>query len=129
MFCIVVVGCGSDLPKSALNRDIHFEDANVVPVLKLEHQPVKPAFFIRYSIKESKVFVECILSDISFRSDNHKKRGKLILSVDGKKTNEIDSPIFIIKGLSPGNHRITVEVVSLENNSYDLKREFNVSIP
>lgn len=90
----------------------------------------KPSFLVRHHVKGDNLFIECKLTDISFRSDQgNQKQGKLLVSVNGRKSEEIFSPVFIIKGLPAGSHKITLEVVNLQNQPYQLKNEFMVTIP
>jgi hypothetical protein len=123
--------CHKDIPKPKFNTylstrtSINNEDN--VPVLGIQN---KSPFFVRHYVKGKNLFVECMLSDISFRNDNrNKKTGKLIVYVDGKKTDEIYSSVFIIKGMPVGDHTIELQVVNLHNQPYSLKEEFTVTIP
>ena len=129
LLLVCLTGCGQEIPKPELNRELHIGAIEVANLLKVTNHSDTPGFSVRHHIKENNVFVQCVLSGISFRNDNKKKMGKLIVSVDGIKTEEIASPIFIIRGLTPGNHLINLEVVSLENKPYDLSRELIVTIP
>lgn len=90
-----------------------------------------PTFFVQSKTNGKDVFVECILSGISFRQSDHKgqKVGKLVIWVDGKRTKEVNAAAFIIKGLPPGQHEVKLEVVDLNNKSYGLTSEFLVNIP
>lgn len=125
---LCLTGCHRDIPKPESELEIQpviVEAEKVVQVLNQQQSE----FFVRHQIKGKNLFVECMLSDISFRDDNNKKTGKLLLYVNGQKTEEIHSPVFIVKGLPKGNHQIKIEVVTLQNKSYSLKKEFNVTIP
>ena len=94
-----------------------------------DNQP--PSLLVQSKIKDNNVFVECILSGISFRESEQKnqKVGKLVIWLDGKKAREVNTAAFIIKGLSPGNHQVKLEVVDLKNVPYGLTKEFLVNIP
>ena len=71
-----------------------------------------------------------MLKDVSFRHDpGEKAAGKLLVFLDGRKTLENQSPLFILKNLSPGNHRITIEVVNTNNQSNLYKKELMITIP
>jgi hypothetical protein len=90
-----------------------------------------PSLVVQTSIKDKNVYVECILTGISFRQSeqNSKKVGKLVIYVDGKKTDVVNSAAFIIKGLQPGQHGVKLEVVDLKNEPYGIRKEFLVNIP
>jgi hypothetical protein len=107
-----------------------FQRTNVISDIN-DFSEGNPSFFVSSKTKGSNVYVECILSGISFRESdrNGQKVGKLIIWLDGKKTKEVNSAAFIIKGLPPGSHEVKLEVVDLENKSYGLTNVFLVNIP
>lgn len=79
--------CHKDIPKPEFNTDLStrtpINNEDNVPVSGIQN---KSPFFVRHYVKGKNLFVECMLSDISFRNDNrNKKTGKLIVYVDGKK--------------------------------------------
>lgn len=96
-----------------------------------QNENQKPSLFVQSNIKGNNVFVECILSGISFRESEQKdkKVGKLVIWLDGKKSREVNSAAFIIKDLPPGEHMIKLEVVNLKNVPYGVTKEFLVNIP
>lgn len=90
-----------------------------------------PALFVQYESKGNNVFVECIVTGVTFREKDHSNRkiGKMIVWVDGKKKKEVSAAAFIIKDLATGNHKLKLEVVDLHNKSFGLTKEFMVNIP
>lgn len=121
-------GCQKDVPEPEVKvqvipmSTIHAE--NDLPVIM---EQKKEAFDVSHHVRGNSVFVECMISDISFR-ENSKKQGKLILYIDGNKKEEIKSAAFIIKGLTKGSHHVKLEVVNDKNEPYNLTKEFTVSI-
>jgi hypothetical protein len=107
-----------------------FQASNVSPVFS-GNSDKTPSFFVQSKTNGKDVFVECILTGISFRQSdqNGQKVGKLVIWVDGKRTKEVNAAAFIIKGLPPGEHAVKLEVVDLHNKSYGLTNEFLVNIP
>jgi hypothetical protein len=107
-----------------------FQGSPVSPVFT-QYSVKNPTLFVQSKTNGKDVFVECILSGISFRQSDHngQKVGKLVIWVDGKRTKEVNAAAFIIKGLPPGNHEVKLEVVDLDNKSYGLTSEFLVNIP
>lgn len=107
-----------------------FQGSTASPVFS-EYSDKAPSFFVQSKTNGKDVFVECILSGISFRQSDQKgqKVGKLVVWVDGKRTREVNAAAFIIKGLPPGEHEVKLEVVDLHNKSYGLTNEFLVNIP
>jgi hypothetical protein len=90
-----------------------------------------PTFTVQHQVKGKNIFVECVLTGISFRQleKSRQKVGKLIVSIDGKKNQEVVSAAFILKNLPAGEHKVKLEVVNLNNEPYGLMREFLVNIP
>jgi hypothetical protein len=90
-----------------------------------------PSLFVHHQIKGEQVFINCIVSGISFRESEHAKQrtGKIVVWIDGKKNKEVQAAAFIIKGFSPGSHKVKLEVVNLNNEPFGLDKEFMVNIP
>lgn len=90
-----------------------------------------PALFVHHKLSGRNVLVECILTGISFRESDKPghKTGKLEVSVDGRKVQEVTSAAFIMKNLPYGSHQIRLEVVDTKNVPYGLSKEFLVNIP
>lgn len=130
----ILTGCHRDIPKpeSKVTMAVkHVAAAEHARHQQLSNQTQKPSLFVQHKIKGNQVFVECILTGISFRETDNagQKVGKLVVWVDGKRTNEVASAAFIMKNLPPGNHNVKLEVVKLNNESYGLTKEFLVNIP
>ncbi|MEH7305311.1 hypothetical protein [Neobacillus drentensis] len=89
-----------------------------------------PSLFVQHQIKGETVFINCIVTGISFRETDHSKKrfGKIVIWIDGKKKSEVNAAAFMIKGLSPGSHSVKLEVVDLNNASYGMEKEFMVKI-
>jgi hypothetical protein len=89
-----------------------------------------PSFFVHHQTRGEQVLIECILTGISFRETDQSrgKIGKMVVWIDGKKKTEVNAAAFIIKDLSPGSHRVKLEVVNLNNETYGITKEFMVNI-
>jgi hypothetical protein len=96
-----------------------------------DYSEKSPSLYVQTKTKGNNVFVECILTGVSFRQSDQQDRkvGKLVIWLDGKKTKEVNSAAFIIKGLPPGEHTVKLEVVDLKNVPYGVTQEFLVNIP
>ncbi|MED3624348.1 hypothetical protein G4Z05_01540 [Bacillus thermocopriae] len=90
-----------------------------------------PSLFVHHETRGSTILVECLVTGITFRESGPSKKnhGKIIVWVDGLKKFEATKAAFMIKGLSPGGHKIKLEVVDLHNVPYGLTKEFLVNIP
>ncbi|MBU8877694.1 hypothetical protein BGM26_01660 [Bacillus sp. FJAT-29790] len=129
---LAVSGCHKEIPEPEVKIIVQpVSDTDVplvVPVSIIENTSKDP-FYVRHQVKGREVLIECIIQGVTFRESNTGNRGKMILYVDGKKREEIDSAAFIVRGLSPGTHRLKLEVVKANNTAYKLKKEFYVTIP
>ncbi len=107
-----------------------FQKSPVLPMVS-EYSEKTPSLYVQSRTKGNNVFVECILSGISFRQSDQddRKVGKLVIWLDGKRTKEVNTAAFIIKGLPPGEHMVKLEVVDLKNVPYGVTKEFLVNIP
>ncbi|MDE3838397.1 hypothetical protein C0966_03220 [Bacillus methanolicus] len=132
IFSSLLPACHKDIPEPETNISIlpieYVNAAGDQPVSVLEDGGDK-TFFVRHHIRGENLYIECMVSGISFRSNHTGNTGKIILSIDGKKTKEISSAAFIVKGLNPGTHRVRLEVVKTNNEPYHLIKEFYATIP
>lgn len=90
-----------------------------------------PSFYVNHQTNNKEVLVECIVNGISFRKEerSEQKTGKIVIWIDGQRKSEAAQAAFIIKGLTPGSHKIRLDVVNLHNDPYGLSKEFMVNIP
>ncbi|AIE59531.1 hypothetical protein MGA3_13911 [Bacillus methanolicus MGA3] len=128
----LLLGCRKDIPKPETNISIlpidYVDAAANTPVSVLEDERDR-TFFVRHHVRNGNLYIECMISGISFRSNHTGNKGKMILFIDGKKTKEISSAAFIVKGLNPGTHKVKLEIVKINNQPYDLTKEFYATIP
>ncbi len=132
----IMPGCRKDLPKPetkpkiipTVQSSFQYEDHLAVYV---QNSQEIPSLFVQHRINGKNVFVECMVSGITFREtgNSHEKKGKMVVWIDGKRNQEVTSAAFIIKGLSPGKHRLMLEMVNLDNQPFGLTKEFVVNIP
>lgn len=125
IFCILT-GCQKDLLFIG-----HPNIASAKGPMGSQNDEGIPALFVQYESKGNNVFVECIVTGVTFREkdQSNRKVGKMIVWVDGKKNKEVSTAAFIIKDLATGNHKLKLEVVDLHNKPYGLSKEFMINIP
>lgn len=131
--CLVMAisGCKRDIPEPETKTNgkptsLH-SVSHDIPVFKTTLNSKEP-FFVKYKIEGSNVLIECIIQGITFRETEGNNKGKIILYVDGKKKEEISSAAFIVKGLTSGTHRLTLEVATEKASTVIMKKEFDVTI-
>jgi hypothetical protein len=127
VFVIIGLLSGFQQDKSILEQGLPAEKTLLADI----SEDREPAMFVQYESKGNNVFVECIVTGVTFRESakNKRKVGKMIVWVDGKKSKEVSTAAFIIKDLATGNHVLKLEMVDLHNKSYGISKEFMVNIP
>jgi hypothetical protein len=132
----ILSGYQRDMPKPEIKpKFIPMEQTGVIQTAILpvysENPNDIPSLFVQYETSGNNILVNCIVTGISFRETDHanKKQGKMVVWIDGKRSQEAATAAFIIKGLSPGDHKLKFEVVNLKNESYGLVKELLVNIP
>ncbi|UII57290.1 hypothetical protein LS684_07575 [Cytobacillus spongiae] len=130
---ISLVACQKDIPEPENKIKIipmsYVNTENDVPVSSIQNERKQERLSVHHHVKGTNLFVECMVKDISFRENSEKSKGKILLYVDGKKKDEIHTAAFIVKGLTPGTHKIKLEIVKPNNKTLGLKKEFTVIVP
>lgn len=127
LMSIALIACQKDLPEPETKN-------RVVSAAQLPNDVVSvkgESFRVKSFVKGNDVFIECFVSNFSFREDdkNGSRLGKMIVYVDGQKYNQYSTAAFIIKDLKSGNHRISLQIVDSNGHTTSLKKEMVVSIP
>ncbi|SFA75904.1 MULTISPECIES: hypothetical protein [unclassified Bacillus (in: firmicutes)] len=134
MSLLVSAGCQKDIPKPENKIQIvtvnsnQFGEEESIPVNNSPQQ--QDPFYVQSQINGKNVYIECIVRGVTFRNDpqSQGKAGKIIVTIDGKRNQEVRAAAFIIKGLSSGKHRIKLDIVKLNGEPYSLSKEFTISI-
>jgi hypothetical protein len=123
---ITLTACQKDIPKPENNAVEVFAVENLLAI----DNRIDP-FYVKSYVKGNDVFIECRVSNFSFRDSGNKREstGKLLVFLNGKKYNEFSTAAFILKDLKGGNHRITLQIVNQNGHFTSLKRELLVNIP
>jgi hypothetical protein len=124
---VLAAGCGKDLPEPEAKA---FETGGIAAKnisaagLGEDETPL----FVKYKIHGSDLYIDCIVTGISFREGAGEQQGSILLYADGKKVREVHAASFSVKGLSSGTHKIKVKVVS-KGRPAGAEKEFTVKIP
>lgn len=81
---------------------------------------------INHIIKGRDVYIECIIPDFSFQTEN-RQRGNVQVFLNDKKFKEVNQAAFILKDLPTGNQKITLKFVD-DDGSYRYTKSFYVQI-
>lgn len=129
---VFLSGCQKDIPEP--------ETVAVKPVKiytaadEVAAQPMAAAdqqvFFVRHQIKGNSLYVECIIPGVSFREESGRDQAKIRIFLNGKQTEEVTAPAFIMNNLSKGKHRVRLEILRNDNSQMDpaLAKEFSIVI-
>ena len=128
---MIAAGCQKDIPEPETRISVQPISFNMkssdIPVFNVESNSNDP-FYVGYEVVGRNVLIECIVQGITFRESADNMKGKIILYVDGKKKEEINSAAFIVRALPPGKHLLKLEVVKENDPSVIMKKEFSVQI-
>ncbi|WP_078547352.1 hypothetical protein [Litchfieldia alkalitelluris] len=131
----IVAGCTNDkpVPEASYPVEVDFKEDNVSEqniqqVSTMKVNPERNRLMIQKEVVGKNVYVECFISNFSFRKNNlNEDFGFIELFVDGKKVDEIMTAAFIIKGLTKGTHLIRVDLNKVSADR-TLSEEFEVTI-
>jgi hypothetical protein len=123
LFIICLAGCKEDMPEpESFGTELEAEAASLSSQDKKE-------VTVRHIVQGSHVYVECIAPGITFTSGKPGKKGKIVVSVDGKRFDEYNTAAFVIKGLNKGIHHVKLDIVAKDNTSLGLQKQFYITIP
>jgi len=84
---------------------------------------------VRHHVRGQSVYIECVAPGISFSDKGPADRkGKIRVYIDGKLEGEQQTAAFILKGLEKGDRHVKLDIVTLDNQSYGISKEFFVNI-
>jgi hypothetical protein len=124
LFLIIgLAGCQEDMPEP--------ESFGTEPEAKAASVSTegKTKITVRHIVQGSQVYVECIAPGVTFTAGKTGRKGKIIVSVDGKRFDEYHTAAFVMKGLDKGIHHVKVDIVSKDNTTLGLQKQFYITIP
>ncbi|MFC0271166.1 hypothetical protein ACFFIX_06845 [Metabacillus herbersteinensis] len=129
----VISGCSNEKPRPEGKIEVNPLQITVLreEALEVVSLDQKRVMTVNHHIKGNNVYVECFVSNFSFKGNKQTKKngeGYLNVYVDGKKVDEIATAAFVIKGLENGAHTIKIELVHNDSTSYHIKKTWKVEI-
>jgi hypothetical protein len=123
-----LIACQRDVPEPETKMVV---SAAQIPIVTGVVSNKGDPFLVKAFVKGNDVFVECVISNFSFHKQDKvgTRTGKLLVYVDGKKFDEFHTAAFIIRELSRGNHRITLQIINNNGQITSLKKDLIISIP
>ena len=130
---IGLTGCVEDKPRP--KGSVNLVPLNVTnvsnDVIEVVSHNQLASLNIKHHVRNQDVYVECYIPNFSFKEKGGNKvigEGHIVVFVDGKKIDDMNTAAFIVKGLERGVHEMMVEVVHNDSTTYDLKKTWTVSI-
>ncbi len=117
---ILLTGCKQDMPEPESLFQKKAQAASVV----------KEKMVIRHLVQGKQMYVECVVPNVTFtEKKNGSKKGKVIVTIDGKRFKEYYTAAFVVKNLKQGVHHVKIDIVGRDNENLGLKKQFYVTIP
>ncbi|MGF2615525.1 hypothetical protein FZC84_14780 [Rossellomorea vietnamensis] len=121
---ICLAGCREDMPEPESFGMEHEAEAAMLNAQK------KTDITVKHIVQGSQVYVECIVPGVTFSTGKKGKKGKIVVSVDGKRHDEYHTAAFVIKGLTKGIHHVKLDIVEKKSRqSLGLQKQFYITIP
>jgi hypothetical protein len=110
--CVPVVGFSQALQENVSARE------NTEPVV------------LNHRVKDSNVFIECLIPNFSFDDGNTTKEyhGYLDVYLDGEKYQTVERAAFVLRNLPEGKHTIRLDIMREDGGRYLSLEEMNVEI-
>jgi hypothetical protein len=127
---IMLFGCQKKIPEPE-NKIIPMESVVYYgqDVIETTGNALVEKWHVQHFVKGNDLFIECFVKGMSFsQSASRKTRASIVLYVDGKKSKEIGTAAFIVKGLSEGKHTISLYLYNGTERNFISKKEFIVHI-
>lgn len=127
---LLLMACKKDVPEPEVSAVINPVIMNDVGRSN-DKRKNESALIVHHHLDGNNLFVECIVKGVTFRDEQSTdvNKGKIVVYLNGNKQTEVRSAAFILKGLPSGHHEIKLDIVSPDNERYNLEKEFSVTIP
>ncbi|ANX12159.1 hypothetical protein ABE41_009080 [Fictibacillus arsenicus] len=87
---------------------------------------------INYRVKKQRIYVENIIPRFSFQGNAsegmNRLDGYIAVFINGKWTMNANKSIFILKNMSQGKHKITLQLKKTDGSDYGIKKNIYVHI-
>jgi hypothetical protein len=124
---VLAAGCSKDLPEPEASAfEVGDIRARNISAAGLEEEEIP--LFVKHTVQGRDLYIDCIVTGISFRESAGEQQGKILLYADGKKVREVHAASFSVKGLESGPHKIKLKIVS-KSGTAGAEKEFTVRIP
>ncbi|MCM3759322.1 hypothetical protein M3212_00835 [Alkalihalobacillus oceani] len=127
--------CAVSLHVEAADQQVHSSSIRVTPLQNVEVIEIKSEqeLVVTHQVKDERIYVECFLNDFMLSEEkagslHEQGEGHLRLYVDDEHVATLFEAAFIIEGLAPGEHTITVSAVKNDRSPYGFDSTFSVTL-
>jgi hypothetical protein len=101
------------------------EASSIYPLMEKE-------WAVNYRVKKHRLYIENIIPRFSFQENTAKvpqqMDGYIAVFINGKWTMNANKSIFILKNMSQGKHKITLQLKKKDGSDYGIKKNIYVHI-
>jgi hypothetical protein len=129
VFIVTIVSLGFNYTDSAKQNESNnieaIEASSVYPLMEKD-------WAINYRVKKQRIYVENIIPRFSFQGNAsegmNRLEGYIAVFINGKWTMNANKSIFILKNMSQGKHKITLQLKKKDGSDYGIKKNIYVHI-
>ncbi|MCM3713075.1 hypothetical protein [Halalkalibacter oceani] len=134
-FLLFISLCAGTPDAEAADETVHSSSVRVTPLQNIEVIEIKSEqeLVVTHKVKDGRIYVECFLNDFVLSEEkagslHEQGEGHLRLYVDDEHVATLFEAAFIIEGLAPGEHTITVSAVKNDRSPYGFDSTFSVTV-
>lgn len=124
---IIILGFNSrdSVKQNEFDNNQAVEASSVYPLMEKD-------WAINYRVKKQHIYVENIIPRFTFQENTsegmNRMNGYMAVFVDGKWAMNANKSIFILKNMSVGKHKITLQLKKKDGSDYGIKKNIYVHI-
>jgi hypothetical protein len=83
---------------------------------------------VKYRVKKQGIYFENVITRFSFQQQPGQNNGYIAVFIDGKWKMNVHHSIFILKQVSAGKHKVTLQLKKKNGSDYGLKKNIVVTV-
>ncbi|SDG94023.1 hypothetical protein SAMN05192534_10181 [Alteribacillus persepolensis] len=103
------------------------DDNRAAPVMKMKGIQTDD-WTLQYKLKGKNLYIECVIPDFSLAKKEKGGDGYVLVEMNGQAAAEMHQAAFIMKGLPPGKHSITIRPVPYDGTPTVETIDFDIEI-
>ncbi|MCM3717284.1 hypothetical protein [Fictibacillus phosphorivorans] len=125
--CLVVFGINNNDREK--QREFNYNEAVEA---SSEYPLIEKDWAVNYRVKKQNIYVENIIPGFTFQEnlseEFNRLNGYMAVFVDGKWKMNANQSIFILKNLTEGKHKITLQLKKKDGSDYGIKKHIFVNV-